>query len=161
MKPYSIGRDRQKKCSICGRLLPITEFHRRQHHVRCGFRAACKECTREAERGRDRKVKTDLDILKRRVRQRTKRALARGHLEALPCRVCNDPQAEVHHPRYDTPDAHLQVVWLCRYHHALLHGIRPWTRQRDLFESVAPSDVTETHQEEASNPGDSSDESIP
>jgi hypothetical protein len=53
------------------------------------------------------------------------------------------------------------VVWLCRYHHALLHGIRPWTRQRDLFESVPPSDVTETHQEAESNPGDRNDESIP
>ncbi len=30
-----------KRCTQCGRVLPITEYHRRQHYVRSGIRAAC------------------------------------------------------------------------------------------------------------------------
>ncbi|MFC1611323.1 hypothetical protein ACFL6C_10205 [Myxococcota bacterium] len=39
-----------KRCTRCGRVLPIGEFHRRQHYVKSGVRAACKDCTREAQR---------------------------------------------------------------------------------------------------------------
>jgi hypothetical protein len=84
MKVYRTGRDARKKCSICGRSLPLSQYHRRQHHVRCGFRAACKDCTREAARRRPRRPRTDLDRLKKRVRDRTRRAVARGQIVALP-----------------------------------------------------------------------------
>jgi hypothetical protein len=42
----------------------------------------------------------------------------------------------------------LQVVWLCRYHHALAHGTQAWTRQLELFEPMPQADGAETGQDE-------------
>jgi hypothetical protein len=43
---------------------------------------------------------------------------------------------EPHHTDYEAPEAHLEVQWLCKKHHALLHGKRFWTKQMDFrFES--------------------------
>jgi len=46
-------------------------------------------------------------------------ALRRGDLQRQPCEVCGSTtNIDAHHDRYDRP---LQVRWLCRRHHVLLH----------------------------------------
>jgi hypothetical protein len=66
------------------------------------------------------------------VRARTARAIAAGVIVPKPCAVCG-AVAEAHHPDYDTPDAHLNVVWLCREHHMAEHVRRAWGRQLTLL----------------------------
>lgn len=124
-----------KQCSQCKRTLPVDSFHQRKRMVRSGRRAACRDCTREIER-QARKARSEHAslvsedvLLKRRVRAKTRAAIARGELSRMPCRVsgCENP-TQAHHLQYDGPSAHLQVEWLCQEHHAMEH-----TRQLDLF----------------------------
>jgi|HubBroStandDraft_6_1064221.scaffolds.fasta_scaffold13000_2 hypothetical protein len=53
-----------------------------------------------------------------RARAYAKVYLKRGLLKKLPCSVCADPQAQMHHPDYCKP---LDVIWLCVKHHKDLH----------------------------------------
>ena len=122
-----------KVCSQCNRELPVTEFHRRRVNVKSGVRAACKECTnaqKRIDRARKREL-TDEEKHKEMVRARTRRAIAKGSLVPKPCEVCGDEEVEAHHPDYDCVDAHLVVQWLCKHHHASLHGKSAWTKQLD------------------------------
>ena len=140
----------QKVCSGCGEVLPISAFHRRNHHVRSGHRAACKACARAYEqlrvRVRDRK--------KERIRARTKAALAKGLLTPGPCAWCGRPDdVEAHHPSYDGPMAHLEVKWLCQKHHHLVHGKRDWTRQLDLPLGEGIRDIQDQASELFPEPG--------
>lgn len=111
-----------KVCTICGQKLDAeTHFHKRKL-VKCGYRAACKECTAKEERtARPRRApSTDpLLPLKRRVRDRTHKAVKAGMLTPQPCEVCGSLEVEAHHPEYVGENAHLVVIWLCREHHVL------------------------------------------
>ena len=49
------------------------------------------------------------------------RAIKTGRLKRLPCEVCGYSPADAHHEDYSLP---LDVVWLCRYHHRILHNGR-------------------------------------
>lgn len=131
-----IAPRRTKICSQCKKELPISAFHRRANHVRKGVRAACKVCTAaQAKAARDQKqvTKTDDERLRAAVRQRTRTAIKRGDLTPQPCEKCGSPNVEAHHPRYEGDDAHLEVMWLCRHHHALEHGKSDWTHQLELI----------------------------
>jgi hypothetical protein len=56
------------------------------------------------------------------TRNRTIHAVATGALVREPCLFCGDPNVEAHHHDYAKP---LEVTWLCRDHHALVHrGLR-------------------------------------
>ena len=137
-----LDRTRQKKkCSICGDPKSLDEFHRRRHTVRCGYRAACKACTREVRRlYQAKQTMTEEEKkearLKARVRSRTQTAIKNGELIPQPCRVCGNPDSEVHHLSYEGPNAHLNVEWLCKTHHGLEHGKRAWTKQREMFQGL-------------------------
>ncbi|MEQ8276522.1 MAG: hypothetical protein RMA76_09295 [Deltaproteobacteria bacterium] len=123
-----------KCCSKCGKDLPLTDFHRRRHHVKAGVRAACKGCT--AKDTKDRRKGRTLSAeekLKKIVRQRTSRAILRGELVPQPCRDCGSHEVQAHHPDYVAPDAHLHVVWLCVDDHHREHGDSDWCRQLDMF----------------------------
>lgn len=52
-------------------------------------------------------------------------ALKRGKLKRSPCRFCDSPNSQMHHPSYDEP---LNVQWLCRPCHTKLHRARPGPR---------------------------------
>ena len=126
-----------KRCSVCQRILPLEEFHRRRHRARAGVRSTCKGCTAAATRAA-RPIQVDRN--KHRVRARTRQAIKQGLLVPLRCQwpiaaglVCGAQNVDGHHPSYEGPDAHLQVVWLCKEHHALLHGKHDWTKQLELF----------------------------
>lgn len=61
------------------------------------------------------------------VRQRARllatRALRRGELTKEPCSVCGSNNSEMHHRDYTQP---LDVVWVCRRHHGMLHRGPNW-----------------------------------
>jgi len=52
------------------------------------------------------------------TRKAVERALKRGDMIRQPCAICGLLSTEAHHPDYDKP---LDVIWLCRVHHAGLH----------------------------------------
>ncbi len=125
-----------KVCSSCGEELPQSAFHRRRHYIRAGVRAACKACTREAGRRARAEKPQPVDTTKHRVRARTRAAIQRGELSPLPCQVCGEVEVVPHHPSYDGDRAHFEIEWLCRKHHGLEHGKRPWTKQAELFSGL-------------------------
>lgn len=49
-------------------------------------------------------------------------ALRSGALVSEPCLFCGDPQVEGHHHSYAEADR-LNVTWLCKTHHGLVHRI--------------------------------------
>lgn len=55
---------------------------------------------------------------KTRVQQKARRALKRGLIQRLPCAFCGSEKSEMHHDDYSKP---LEVMWLCRSHHARRH----------------------------------------
>ena len=46
-------------------------------------------------------------------------AMHDGTLKQEPCELCGDPKAVAHHDDYSRP---LDVRWLCRSHHTLVHN---------------------------------------
>lgn len=127
------GPFRKKRCSICGELKALKEFHRRRHYMRSGRRSACIECTRQQTLEYRTKKPQIADPQKNRVRVRTRAAIKRGELVPLPCSVCGNVNVEPHHLDYRAEDAHLRVLWLCKKHHSQIHGKRDWTKQAELF----------------------------
>lgn len=59
-------------------------------------------------------------MMKQSVRKIVHRAVKVGKVEKLPCEYadCREVRVEAHHPDYAFP---LEVLWLCRNHHLLLH----------------------------------------
>ena len=55
---------------------------------------------------------------KRKAHEAVRAALLNGSLVSLPCSECGETKTEAHHYAYDMP---LDVIWLCRKHHAQLH----------------------------------------
>lgn len=55
---------------------------------------------------------------KKRAHRTVKKAVDAGRLTRKPCLVCGNPKAEAHHKDYSK---RLDVVWLCRDHHAKVH----------------------------------------
>lgn len=55
------------------------------------------------------------------ARRKFRKAVMRGILSKHPCAICGKIEAEGHHADYSKP---LEVVWLCRKHHADLHAGR-------------------------------------
>lgn len=68
---------------------------------------------------------------KGRIRSRVNYALRKGRLVRLPC-ICGSIQVEAHHYLgYDLEHA-LDVVWLCKTHHEVLHKHKPGGRPRKV-----------------------------
>ena len=53
-----------------------------------------------------------------RTKEKVKYALKTGKLVKTACQVCGEEKVEGHHPDYSKP---LDVVWLCKAHHAEIH----------------------------------------
>lgn len=58
---------------------------------------------------------------KEEARTRARKALRQGIIKKKACFDCGDPNTQMHHPDYGDP---LDVVWLCRRHHELIHKIK-------------------------------------
>ena len=68
----------------------------------------CKEMAQNPEEKR----------LKTRAQQCLNYHVKVGHIARGPCQVCGEVKAEAHHDDYSKP---LEVIWLCRIHHARMH----------------------------------------
>ena len=67
---------------------------------------------------------TEGQLTKKEARRIYKNALQRGDLTPKPCQKCHTTEnIHGHHEDYQKP---LEVVWLCRRHHFLLHSLRAW-----------------------------------
>jgi hypothetical protein len=133
MTPIPELADPQKRCTLCGQVKPLDAYHRRRHFSRTGYRAACKDCTQKINQTRPWYNRYS-DKQKNAVRDRTRKAIARGDLVPQPCLYCSSLAVEAHHLNYEGENAHLEVEWLCEKHHSLIHGKRTWTQQLELFE---------------------------
>lgn len=58
---------------------------------------------------------------KNNVRQKLRYHVSVGHIKKLPCEVCGEEKVQGHHKDYNKP---LEVVWLCKKHHAMEHRIK-------------------------------------
>lgn len=131
-----------KTCARCKKQLPTSEFYKNSQK-KDGLMTHCKNCDRlyrrkmrklhpDTYKARDKryyaahkeqkreyltawrkanKPKTDAHLL---VRQ----ALKRGVITRLPC-FCGEERTDAHHEDYTKP---LEVQWLCRRHHELIHS---------------------------------------
>ncbi len=117
-----------KNCKRCGELKELQEFYRHPQ-MPDGHLNFCKECKRvEARANREKKAEyyreydrkrgfRNYDPVKTKARQAVKVALGQGRLTKKPCH-CGSTAVEAHHPDYSKP---LDVVWMCRPHHAEVH----------------------------------------
>jgi hypothetical protein len=96
----------------------------RERNIRLGYWQKYKENrTREQQnrvneyRYRFRRNNPD----KARAHQMVGRAIKNGKLKKEPCVICGATTAEAHHDDYSKP---LEVIWLCRKHHAEIHYLK-------------------------------------
>ena len=68
-------KPRVKVCSLCGQAKPFSEFHRRRVTDKSGYRSACKDCTSEQKKRYPKKVPTEEERLKARIRAQTQYAV--------------------------------------------------------------------------------------
>lgn len=73
--------------------------------------------TKDKKLGRQAQWRRD-NPKKYRAHLRVATALRNGTLIKQPCKVCGNPRTDAHHPDYRRP---LEVIWLCRFHHAAAH----------------------------------------
>lgn len=130
-----------KPCFKCGRTRPLIEFYK--HPAMADGRLnKCKDCTkRDVRENRQRRSDYYLAYdrersklphrrarLEQYVREQPHKARARiavhnalrdGRLTKQPCAICGDDAVDAHHEDYDRP---LDVIWLCRAHHAQRHA---------------------------------------
>lgn len=118
-----------RTCTRCGETKPIEEYERRGAY-RVHF---CRECLNKQVRER---YASDPDFAAERKDKawRTRQlhpeqkkawiavdiAIRAGRLTPQPC-WCGDVETDAHHHRGYAPEHALDVVWLCRRHHALAH----------------------------------------
>jgi hypothetical protein len=112
-----------KACFKCGATRPLTEFYRHPQ-MADGHLNKCVECTRTDVR-ENRKAR--VNYYREYDRQRGYRPPAPEVIRARnatrvlsrnPCSICGAERAEAHHPDYSKP---LDVIWLCKTHHAQAH----------------------------------------
>ena len=130
-----------KRCFKCDEVKPMTEFYRHPM-MGDGHLGKCKTCAKydvrkNREARRDYYVEYDRERSKAPERiksigrrtpvrlkatQKVYQAVKRGKLVRQPCEVCGAEKVEAHHPDYSKP---LDVMWLCRKHHADWHRANP------------------------------------
>lgn len=75
-------------------------------------------CFRSAENERQKQARAGWSAERRRASNIVHTALYRGQLVRRPCESCGSHRVDAHHDDYAAP---LNVRWLCRRHHKLLH----------------------------------------
>ena len=126
--------DVTKVCTKCGaEKFATDEFFRVEKRGKNGpyLRAQCKACDtawknehRKQVNGYHRKYRAKA-MTQAKANQAVRYALDDGTLTRGACIICGSDETEAHHEDYDKP---LEVVWLCRRHHADAH----WDRIREL-----------------------------
>jgi len=140
-----------KICTICGSLKSINDFYIAICN-KDGHEKMCKECKKkkskkhyiEVRPHKIAKMRAYNEVYektehgKKKHRERADRMIAKypdkhkartaltnavrlGKVVKQNCQICNiNENLEAHHFDYSKP---LQVVWLCRYHHKVIHGV--------------------------------------
>lgn len=130
-----------KVCFKCHTAQPRSEFYPHPQ-MADGHLNKCKRCTRKDvqenramrreqyklyDRSRHNAERRKMIALSRarlihrdRARRAVANALTRGRLERQPCEVCGDAESQAHHEDYRKP---LEVRWLCRIHHGMVHRV--------------------------------------
>lgn len=131
-----------KTCIYCHKELPREEFYRNKQ-TKDGLMKYCKNCDRlyrrkmrkahpETYKARDKRYyarhrEEKLQYLKQWRKSNkhkldahalVRQAIRRGVLTKQPC-FCGELQVDAHHEDYAKP---LDVHWLCRRHHELIHS---------------------------------------
>ncbi len=119
-----------KSCITCKNQKPLSEFYKDSRY-KGGHINECKTCIRERSRRNSskphRKEAMRLSSLDRyyrtervetRARKLLNRVVAAGKIKKEPCKKCGYTKVEAHHDDYTKP---LEIIWLCRRHHILLH----------------------------------------
>lgn len=137
-RPPGMGADStetEKKCRVCCVVLPVSEFYF-ESRPPLRYWTTCKHCTvARVKKWTDNKFKTDANFSARRTKtvyayRKKNKQKAKAHIEMTiairngilcprPCAQCGNTKTEGHHEDYSKP---LDVVWLCRKHHAARHN---------------------------------------
>jgi hypothetical protein len=125
-----MGRPRSCTCGECKKCKK-TEYMRRYYAERPELLERARERGRqkwrdepERMRAKDReryrrgKAKSKRDPIKAAAHSLLNHALRKGTIEREPCLFCGGERVEGHHHDYTKP---LEVTWLCRRHHRLVH----------------------------------------
>ena len=122
-----IQRNTNKLCSKCGIDKPRNEFHQRTKS-KDGYASWCKQCKHNWKRNTDAGIKYKRKSKSKWSKNNREKANAHlivclavktGKLIREPCNVCgNNTDIHGHHENYDKP---LDVIWLCRKCHRILH----------------------------------------
>lgn len=119
----------EKLCNRCGQAKHVSDFYKNK--LTCdGYANPCKDCKRSYQQAhraeqidhyreydRQRGFR-NYDPVKTKARRKVNHEIASGRLERKPCMHCGSLKSEAHHHDYSKP---LDVVWLCRTHHAEEH----------------------------------------
>jgi hypothetical protein len=132
---------KEKYCRGCKETRPVSFFHPRKDRP-CGYYASCRLCVNKRgalyKRKNFERIKQKFKPKKRpaskrmedfqkmkekfpeKIMARTicRNAVALGKLKRLSCEECGEGKSQAHHEDYSKP---LDVKWLCRKHHAIIH----------------------------------------
>jgi hypothetical protein len=109
---FTCNSNAQKYCSVCipqVRLIRNREYEKTHYKNTRDHKLEYSKKYNESEKGR--------------AAQKLRDAIRAGKIERQSCEVCREPNAEGHHYDYSRP---LDVIWLCRTHHAQKHLLEPW-----------------------------------
>jgi len=111
MRKRNVAGNPKKTCSKCGGELETN---------RQGKQRYCLSCHNLANRISRTKHSDLPDEARKRANARSYLHvyIRRGKIQKQPCMFCGSEPAQAHHHDYDKP---LDVVWLCKAHHGLLH----------------------------------------
>lgn len=82
-----------------------------------------------------------------RTQTRTRELISKGVIERTPCVICGDSPSQAHHPDYGDPTS---VVFLCRYHHTMLHYYKQ-IREQGEPSSITRNTLKKYHEEYIKN----------
>lgn len=121
---YVVNCMRMNYCSICKKDFPRENLLIYHHSFRLGreyIYYACRPCKQYNIRRAHPEHQHARDVVYR--------AIKRGLLvRPAHCSRCDNPKVQAHHNDYSKP---LDVVWVCRRHHGILHvGIKPIQSKR-------------------------------
>lgn len=119
----------EKLCRKCDRMLPIVAFANYFDNTKGKKRpyAYCRDCVLVRNRLRGTRGKKSTITWARRdksqpekfaARTAVRAALRKGSIIRQDCEQCGSSRSEAHHNDYSKP---LDIRWLCRPHHRVLH----------------------------------------
>ena len=123
LKKYKRQTDGEKHCKRCNETKHVSCFYKNKTS-KDGLTTCCKECeSKKVAESLNRTGRSKKRIKKDRVRAKTRHLANTGRILRLQCKRCDSPDVHAHHAEYDSPDAHLNVTWLCEPCHRYVHDL--------------------------------------